>query len=117
MNRNYRDSPGWQRGFIKAKGVQELLKIWEDPDPPAGKRVLGDRYWVMAIFGRMLGTSEESRTALLKLGVVNYVIEATQDEDPNVRDCAICALKGLIQYREGRDAVPYEKLISCLTKK
>merc|ERR1712224_269663 len=92
INRNYRDSPGWQRGFIKAQGPQQLFDIWKDPEPAEGKRVLGDMYWVMAIFGRMMGTSEESRHELLKLGAVNYIIEGTRHTEPNVRDCAICAL-------------------------
>jgi hypothetical protein len=117
INRNHRDSAGWQRGFIKANGPQELVKIWMDPDPVEGKRVLGDRYWVMAIFGRMVGTSEESRRELLRLGTQDYIIEGTKDDDNNVRDAALCALKALIQFPEGRTAISYEKLIECLTKR
>jgi hypothetical protein len=117
INRNKRDSPGWQKGFIKAKGPQELIKIWKDPEPAEGKRVLGDRYWVMAIFGRMLGTSEDSRRELLRLGIVDKIVEGTSDEDPNVQDCALCGLKALIQFPEGRTVVSYDLLISCLNKR
>lgn len=117
INRNYRDSAGWQRGFIKARGPQLFFEIWEDPDPAQGKKVLGDRYWILAIFGRMIGTCEESRHKLIKLGVVDIITQGTQQEDKNCHDCAICALKALIQSPEGRQAVPYQKLIECMQKK
>jgi hypothetical protein len=115
--RNYRDSFGWQAGFIKAKGPQAFFEYWQAPDPPDGKRTMGDRYWIMAIFGRMVGTCEESRRELIKLGVVYYIIEGTKDDDPKVKECAVYALRGLIQYEEGRNAVSYEKLIETLIRK
>lgn len=124
INRNYRDSPGWQRGFIKAGGPKLFYEIWKDPEPAQGKKVLGDQYWIVAIFGRMLGTSEESRAYLIPgdesrgvPGVLDTIIAGTRSEDANVADCAICALKALIQFPEGRAAVPYQKLIECLQRK
>lgn len=112
--RNYRDSPGWQRGFIKAKGPQALFEYWQNAEAGDGKKTMGDRYWIMAIFGRMVGTCKESRRELIRLGVVDYIIEGTKDEDPKVKEVAVFALRGLIQHDEGREAVSYEKLISTL---
>jgi hypothetical protein len=113
--RNKRDSNGWQKGFIKAKGVELFFEIWKDPEPPEGKRTMGDRYWIMAIFGRMLGTSADSRNDLISMGVVDLIFEGTRDADPNVRENSTMSLKGLIQFPEGRAAVSYDKLIDCLT--
>jgi len=115
INRNWRDSAGWQRAFIKAGGPEELIEFWSNPEPGVGKRVLGDRYWVLAIFGRMIGTSDESREYLLNHRIDDIIVEGTKDEDPNVQQCALCALKALVQHPEGRSAISYEKLIDCLT--
>jgi hypothetical protein len=115
--RNKRDSNNWQKGFIHAKGVEMFMEIWKDPEPPEGTRTMGDRYWIVAIIGRMLGTSQDSRKTLIDMGVVDLIIEGTRDEDKNVRDNSVMALKGLIQYPEGRVAVSYDKLIDCLSRR
>lgn len=108
INRNRRDSPGWQRGFIKAEGLEKIEPFATSSDPK-------ERYWVMAILGRMMGTSAESRAHLLKVGAVPTILAGTKDEDEEVHECAVCALKGLIQYPEGRMVVTYDKLIECLS--
>mmetsp|Transcript_92041 Transcript_92041/g.168848 ORF Transcript_92041/g.168848 Transcript_92041/m.168848 type:complete len:265 (+) Transcript_92041:96-890(+) len=115
INRNGRDSPGWQRGLIKAKGVQCLVEYWKNPESEKSDgRSLGDKYWVLAIFGRMMGTNAESRAHLIEKGVTEIILEGTRNKDDVVRDCAVCALKGLIQFPEGRQMVTYDKLIECL---
>jgi len=68
----------------------------------------------MAILGRMLGTSAESRADLLGQGVVDYILEGLRDHDDEVRECAICSLKGLVQHPEGREVVSYATLVECL---
>mmetsp|Transcript_47935 Transcript_47935/g.126935 ORF Transcript_47935/g.126935 Transcript_47935/m.126935 type:complete len:222 (-) Transcript_47935:133-798(-) len=108
INRNRRDSEGWQHGLIRSGGVEKLVRHATGGDAR-------ERYWVMAIFGRMLGTSEVSRRYLLDGGVVEHILTGTRDQDEEVRECAICALKGLIQYPEGRAVVSYDKLIECLS--
>uniref|UniRef100_A0A7S2J1I8 Uncharacterized protein n=1 Tax=Alexandrium andersonii TaxID=327968 RepID=A0A7S2J1I8_9DINO len=119
INCNTRDSPGWQRAFIKAGGIAKLWEIWgmasgpgEDDNDHAGE--LPEKYWVLAIFGRMMGTSAESRTRLIAENVVGIVLEGTKDPDDDVRECAICALKGLITHPEGRKVITYSMLIECL---
>jgi hypothetical protein len=114
INRNSRDSPGWQQAFIKARGPQFLLEIWRNPEPPEGKRTMGEQYWVLAVLGRMCGTSEDSRTALIKLGVPDIFLEGTRKEDENVKGCAIAALRGLVHYPDGRAAVSFEQLLTCM---
>lgn len=115
INRNARDSPGWQRGLRKARGVQCLKEYWKNPEQPKSDgRSMGDKYWVLAIFGRMMGTSAESRTDLIDKGVVEIILQGTSDPDESVRDCAVDALKGVIQFSEGRMMISYGRLIECL---
>lgn len=108
INRNSRDSEGWQRAFIKVGGIKKLYGYATSDESK-------DRYWTMAILGRMLGTSAESRDFLLKDGAVDFIVEGTKDEDLEVRESAICALKGLIQFADGRAVVSYDLLVECLT--
>jgi len=123
VNSNRRDSLGWQRALLKAGCARRLLELWRwsvPPDDAGPPPELGeppscnDRYWVMAILGRMLGTSAESRADLLGQGVVDYIFEGLRDHDDEVRECAICSLKGLVQHPEGREVVSYDTLVECL---
>lgn len=123
INSNRRESPGWQRSFIKVGGVQKLFEYFEDPEyinqdeeylTDGTAEALGDRYWVMAILGRMMGTDSESRKYLTEVGAVDYVLLGTRDNDDQVRDCASSALKGLIQHADGMQVVTRDKLIKCL---
>mmetsp|Transcript_36684 Transcript_36684/g.114236 ORF Transcript_36684/g.114236 Transcript_36684/m.114236 type:complete len:234 (-) Transcript_36684:88-789(-) len=116
INQNRRDSPGWQRAFVKAGGIAKLMEFWRDPEPgqEEGQPSM-DRYWVMATLGRMMGTCTESRQRLLEDGIVDLVLEGAKDPDDMVQDCSVCALKGLIQHPEGRVVVTPNVLISCLS--
>jgi len=120
INRNRRDSLGWQRGFIRAGGIAFLFESWREPEDvlvaPAGvlNRHLGIRYWVMAVLGRMLGTSRESRARLIEGGAIGLIIEGTRAEDEMVVDCALYALKGLVQHAEGRQLISHNTLLECL---
>mmetsp|Transcript_51833 Transcript_51833/g.123325 ORF Transcript_51833/g.123325 Transcript_51833/m.123325 type:complete len:244 (+) Transcript_51833:82-813(+) len=107
INRNERDSAGWQRAFMKAHGYVKLDKYANSEDPK-------ERYWALAILGRMLGTSQMSREELLPLGMADLITDGCKDSDEDVRSCAISALKGLIQYPEGRKLITYDILIDCL---
>mmetsp|Transcript_37871 Transcript_37871/g.100189 ORF Transcript_37871/g.100189 Transcript_37871/m.100189 type:complete len:224 (+) Transcript_37871:3-674(+) len=107
INRNKRDSLGWQRAFIRVGGVKRLIRLASSEDEMV-------RYWAGAILGRMLGTSEESRRHLIATGAADVVLKLAKDIEEEVRDCAICAIKGFIQSEEGRKYVTYETLIECL---
>mmetsp|Transcript_68894 Transcript_68894/g.128617 ORF Transcript_68894/g.128617 Transcript_68894/m.128617 type:complete len:240 (-) Transcript_68894:61-780(-) len=109
INRNARDSLGWQRAFMKAHGYVKLDQMFHSEDPR-------DRYWVVALLGRMMGTSAESRKDLLELNMAEIIIAGCSDEDEDVRECARAAVKGLIQYPEGRKLITYDVLIECLTE-
>merc|ERR1712187_238655 len=98
LNRNKRDSPGWQRGLIKAGGVQKLVRFASSEDER-------ERYWAIAILGRMVGTCEESRKHIIEVGAVESILAGTKDGDDEVRDVGVSGLKGLIQYPEGRTVV------------
>merc|ERR1719221_1461025 len=78
INQNKRDSPRWQAAFIKAGGVKELLNIWKQVPSPAGaaEPALSAHYWVVAIFGRMMGTCEVSRAHLMQEGAVDVILAA-----------------------------------------
>merc|ERR1712039_68725 len=108
INRNKRDSPGWQRGLIKAGGVQKLVRFASSEDER-------ERYWAIAILGRMVGTCEESRKRIIEVGAHESILAGTKDGDEEVRDCGVSGLKGLIQYPEGRTVVSYDMLIECLS--
>lgn len=114
INRNKRDSEGWQRAFIKAGGISRLFDIWRNPEKEDDAKTLTDKYWVMAIIGRMMGTSTESRTRLINDNAVQFVLEGTKDSDDDIRECSMCALKGLITHPEGRKVITYSMLIECL---
>mmetsp|Transcript_9944 Transcript_9944/g.22606 ORF Transcript_9944/g.22606 Transcript_9944/m.22606 type:complete len:250 (-) Transcript_9944:30-779(-) len=108
INRNARDSPGWQRAFMKAHGYIKVYDRSESEDPR-------DRYWAVAILGRMMGTDAESRRELLALKMGEKIIAGCSDEDEDVRECSRAAVKGLIQHPEGRQLITYDRLIECLT--
>ncbi|CAE8672664.1 unnamed protein product [Polarella glacialis] len=114
INSNKRDSPTWQRGFLKANGAKMLLEFWRSPEPAAKDDDFTDRYWVIAITGRMMGTCLESRSRLLKDGLLDCILKGTKDPDEDIRECAVCSLKGLIQHPEGREVVTYSTLLDCL---
>lgn len=114
INRNKRDSFGWQRGLIKAGGIQKLTEFWNTPDNEDTSGGYSDRYWVLAIFGRMLGTYRESRIRLLKEDIIKIILAAAKDADEDIWQCALCGLKGLIQHPEGREKVSYNMLIECM---
>ncbi|CAK9015118.1 unnamed protein product [Durusdinium trenchii] len=115
VNSNRRDSPIWQRGFLTAGGAQKLIEFWHEE---GADQELDDeysvRYWVLALIGRMMGTLQESRTHLIKEGLVSLILEGTKSDQSEIRECAVCALKGLIQHPEGREVVTYKTLIECL---
>lgn len=117
INSNRRDSPIWQRGFLTAGGADKLKEFW---DEEGSDQELDDeysvKYWVLAIIGRMMGTSQESRAHLVKEGLVSLILEGTKSDQTEIRECAVCALKGLIQHPEGREVVTYKTLIECLAR-
>mmetsp|Transcript_59648 Transcript_59648/g.134385 ORF Transcript_59648/g.134385 Transcript_59648/m.134385 type:complete len:257 (-) Transcript_59648:447-1217(-) len=118
VKRNNRDSPAWQAAFIKVRGVQVLLDVFRNPGPREANDPLGDQYWVIAIFGRMIGTVAESRKYLIAHGAKEVITQGTQDSsNPEVRDCALCALKALVQFKEGRKIIPYNELLHIMTTK
>eukprot|EP00913_Durusdinium_trenchii_P018942 g17800.t1 len=133
VNSNRRDSPIWQRGFLTAGGAQKLIEFWHEEGadqalaPSTSVDVISMRivvqelddeysvrYWVLALIGRMMGTLQESRTHLIKEGLVSLILEGTKSDQSEIRECAVCALKGLIQHPEGREVVTYKTLIECL---
>jgi len=114
INRNKRDSDGWQRGFIKAGGIQKLKEFWHNPDNEDTSGGFPDRYWVLAIFGRMLGTCKESRIRLIKEDVHKIILAGAKDLDEDIWSCALCGLKGLIQHNEGRKEISYNMLIDVM---
>ncbi|CAJ1396040.1 unnamed protein product [Effrenium voratum] len=117
INSNRRDSPVWQRGFIQAGGAQKLIEFWHEEG--ADQETDDDysiHYWVLAIVGRMMGTCQESRVHLIKEGLNKLVLEGTGSKNNEIRECAVCALKGLIQHPEGREVVTYKTLIECLAR-
>mmetsp|Transcript_31648 Transcript_31648/g.57586 ORF Transcript_31648/g.57586 Transcript_31648/m.57586 type:complete len:237 (-) Transcript_31648:98-808(-) len=115
INSNRRDSWAWQRGFLKAGGSKKLIEFWNNAEPVAAEdEGYPDRYWVVAITGRMMGTCQESRVRLIQDGLVPLILEATKDDDDEIRECGVCSLKGLIQHPEGRDVVTYKTLIDAL---
>lgn len=117
INCNKRDSAGWQKAFIQVGGIDKLFQWWQaSPDeiPEVPDDGFCDRYWVMAIIGRMAGTCAESRKELIERGAIQMILEGTKDKDDEVWECAICALKGLIQHEDGRKKVTYSMLIECL---
>eukprot|EP00931_Biecheleriopsis_adriatica_P114977 TRINITY_DN90836_c0_g1_i1.p1 TRINITY_DN90836_c0_g1~~TRINITY_DN90836_c0_g1_i1.p1 ORF type:complete len:238 (-),score=50.28 TRINITY_DN90836_c0_g1_i1:109-822(-) len=116
INSNRRDSFVWQRGFLKAGGARKLIDFWNDPEPEDEEdEGYPDRYWVVAITGRMLGTCRESRVQLIKEGLHQLILEGTRDENEEIRECAVAGLKGLIHHPEGREVVTYKTLIDCLS--
>jgi len=123
INRNRRDSPGYQRNFIKAGGVTRLLELWREPQQTSAEPEEFDEktdnvhYWVVAILGRMAGTNTDSRVHLISEvtpGLVDIILEAIRSPEEEVRDCSLQALKGIVMYPEGRQAVPYQTLIEAL---
>merc|ERR1712113_808070 len=101
------------------------MDFWRNPevqisdalDAPASDAArYSDRYWIMVIFGRMLGTSEEARKELIKIGVVDLIAQGAKDVDKEVRACAVKAVKGLVKFEEGRKVIDFEMLIRLLGK-
>lgn len=137
VNSNSRDSPRWQVAFLEAGGSDQLIKACtgvpaeaDDNLAPHKKLTLTrdlegeqqadvvqtERYLVIAIMGRMIGTSQESRVRLIKDGAVDCILEGTADLDPEVQACAIAGLKALVFFPEGRQVVDYTTLMSCLDR-
>lgn len=118
INSNRRDSPVWQRGLIKVGGAQKLLELWQDETSEAQEdgEEYPCRYWVLAIVGRMMGTEQESRAHLISEGLVSVILKGTRHHNDDIRECAVCAIKGLIQHPEGREVVTYKTLIECLAR-
>lgn len=127
INSNRRDSPRWQRAFLEVGGLECLLELWRCPEHdlpsevaflPGGvsntQAVRSVHYWIVALLGRMMGTCEASRRRLIEEGAVDVILEAARSSEDDVRECAVCSLKGLIQYPEGREQVTYQTLIDCL---
>jgi len=127
VDSNKRDSPGWQKCLLQAGLREKLFRIWrhepsnkeakEEADESEDEGQLSERYWVMAVLGRMMGTCRDSRVQLIEEGAVEYILEGARDADSQVQECAICALKGLIQHPEGRQVVTYTTLMECLVAK
>eukprot|EP00933_Yihiella_yeosuensis_P059505 TRINITY_DN60841_c0_g1_i1.p1 TRINITY_DN60841_c0_g1~~TRINITY_DN60841_c0_g1_i1.p1 ORF type:complete len:149 (-),score=26.61 TRINITY_DN60841_c0_g1_i1:136-582(-) len=115
VDSNKRDSFAWQRGFLKAGGDEKLREFWLAPESDTvADEEWSDRYWVIAIAGRMMGTCQESRVQLIKQGFVDYILEGCKSNDQELRECSVCALKGLIHHPEGREVVTYTTLLECL---
>eukprot|EP00930_Biecheleria_cincta_P007772 TRINITY_DN109048_c0_g1_i1.p1 TRINITY_DN109048_c0_g1~~TRINITY_DN109048_c0_g1_i1.p1 ORF type:complete len:238 (+),score=51.58 TRINITY_DN109048_c0_g1_i1:77-790(+) len=118
INGNRRDSPVWQAALIKAGGSKKLLDFWNEAEAESEEdEGYSDRYWVIAITGRMMGTCRESRVRFIRDGLVQLILEATKDDDDEIRDCAVCGLKGLIHHPEGREVVSYKTLIDALSSR